>query len=302
MRSRLLCGAVLVAAATAFPGCPALRPTPEGGCRSVEYEGVKVDVDAQYGLFGFKGSGRTQASREVSETMQLYLKESERLCRMYEKGDLSVVDYDAKSNALSMRFADLVRLNKSASSELVQADEQPFYAESLDALKPGATLESAEATLKVFSQGRLLRSGDEMKSGERFHIEIAVPKRAFLYLVLIDSSGQTSRLYPADLTGIENPVQGNIRIPREGGDFQLDDKPGTERLMILVQSTRSRAVESSLAEVGAAGSPSQTILATRGLQVLTRGIQVKQSLAVVSGSQVASAFGQAAMEFTIKHK
>jgi hypothetical protein len=109
-----------------------------------------------------------------------------------------------------------------------------------------------------------------------------------------------SRLYPTALTGTENPVQGRVDVPRSGErEFILDDKPGTERVLVFVSASRSAAIETMLAEVGAEGTKNTALAG-----VLTRGVKVRETVAQTAGTpgRIAAAFGLAAYEFVIEHR
>jgi hypothetical protein len=130
-----------------------------------------------------------------------------------------------------------------------------------------------------------------------------VPNSAYLYVILIDSSGIPSRLYPAALTGVENPVSGVVQVPKDAGaELALDNRPGQERILVFVQKERSRAIESLLGEVRLEGSAPSAL--AQVVNVLTRGVNVRKKAAeAASAAGMAKGFlGAAAFEFVIIHQ
>jgi hypothetical protein len=301
----------LIASVVLFSSCaagPAAAPTVSGGCApGIEYQGRTLDVGATWKLLGLTVGSRLEAVHAASEVLQLYLHESASLCDLHAAGKLTAVEYADRRARLAERFAGLVKVNSQVPPAQIPDAEVSLYKETLSMLRPDAPRAEASFRVRVASGGRSLESGAAMKSGEAFRIFVDVPTKAYLYVVLIDSSGAISRLYPAALTGTENPVHGKVEIPRSGEkEFVLDDVPGTERILVFVQSQRSAAIEQALAEVGTSGA-----VKTAAAMVLTRGVKVRETLgaaAVAKGpgdpttTTVTGSFGQAAYEFTINHR
>jgi len=280
---------------------PAPAPTISGGCAAgIEYQGRTLDVGATWKLLGINVGTEVKAVREVSDLVQLYMNEAASLCDLHAAGKLSAVEYADRRARLTERLAALVTLNRQMPAQQVSKGELPFFSETLQALRPGAAAPTA-LKVNVVKAGTALQSGVAMKSGEGFRMVVEVASPSYLYVVLVDSSGSVSRLYPTSLTGTDNPVQGKVEIPRAGErEFFLDDHPGTERILVFAQAARSVAIESTLAEVGSAPKASPELLG-----VLTRGVKVRESISTVaagSSSSVVSAFGQAGYEFVIDHR
>jgi hypothetical protein len=217
---------------------------------------------------------------------------------------MTVAEYAEVRAALSMRFAALVNVNNAIPAEQVSDEDLPLYKETVAALKkPRAKAAPTKLSLRVISKGQTLGSGAAMNSGDGMRLEVDVPQLSYLYVVLIDSQGSTSRLYPAALTGTENPVKGTVSIPSDpGAELSLDNNPGKERILAFAQEEQSVAIETTLKEVdleGRAQGPSSTNA------VLTRGIGVRKKLqdsAASGASETMSDFGMAALEFVIDHR
>ena len=277
------------------------EPTVGGGCQSgIEYQGQAYSGQAVWQLLGINVQSRQQAIRDVKEVVEIYLHESANLCDLYRQGALTGTDYADRRAALGERFAKLVELNKAYPVEQVAAPEAPFYSESLAGLNPMRPERPVSLRLEVSSQGRVLQSGDELPTGATFRLWLDLPQSTYLYIVLLDSEQNWVRLYPAKLTGTDNPVKGAVAIPADpDAAFEVYGVPGEERLLIFAQSEPSRAIENLLAEVDASPAQKQATYAA-----LARGVRIKQGLlnGVPGASQSAtSKFGQAALEFVIRH-
>ncbi|MBI5386354.1 MAG: DUF4384 domain-containing protein [Verrucomicrobia bacterium] len=297
--SNWLIPAVFISSSCASVPTPA--PTVSGGCAAgIEYQGRTLDVGATWKLLGINVGTEVKAVREVSDLVQLYMNEAASLCDLHASGKLTAVEYADRRARLTERLAALVTLNRQMPAQQVSQGELPFFSETLHALRPGAPA-STSLRVAVVKGGVPVQNGAAMKSGEGFRIAAEVPSASYFYVVLVDSSGSVSRLYPASLTGTENPVQGRVEIPRLGErEFVLDDRPGTERILVFAQAVRSNAIESMLDEIGSGGKAPADVLG-----VLTRGVKVRESISTVAAgasSSVVSAFGQAGYEFVIEHR
>ncbi len=157
-------------------------------------------------------------------------------------------------------------------------------------------------SLAVTSNGRQLKTGDSLNSGDPFRLSVNLPQLSYLYVVIIDSTGIMSRLYPSELTGTDNPVRGFVEIPTDpSSTFSLDNHPGTERLLIFAQQDRSLAIESILKEVQLEGGPEGQ---SRKVRALTRSVYVRKNLQQQSqdnSDKVSSSLGMASIEFVIEH-
>ncbi len=276
------------------------EPTVGGDCQSgIEYQGRAYSGRAVWQLLGINVQSRQQAIRDVKEVVEIYLHESANLCDLYRRGALTGGDYADRRAALAERFAKLVELNKTHPVAQVAAPEAPFYKESLAGLNPVRPVRPVSLRLEVSSRGRVLHSGDELPTGSTFRLWLDLPQTTYLYVLLLDSEGDWLRLYPARLTGTDNPVEGAVTIPTDpDAAFEVCGTPGEERLLIFAQSEPSRAIENLLAEVET--SPSRKRAA---YSAFVRGVRIKQGLSsgAPGASQVTSKFGQAALEFVIRH-
>jgi hypothetical protein len=163
---------------------------------------------------------------------------------------------------------------------------------------------------RVVRDGKPLPTPARLESGARFVIEIKQSTEAYVYAVLIDSRNRAHRLYPASLTGTDNPVRGDLRIPKEPGAFLvLDEITGTERILIFAQQDPSPVIERELKAVTDRPGGDDALQATTRLDRVhqVRGIYVEKGSAPEAGSgepgfaEVISPLGRPVAMFTIEH-
>jgi hypothetical protein len=277
---------------------------PSQGCSSgIEYQGRSFNLDASYKMLGISVGSQKQAMREVSDTMKIYFEEAANLCSLYDRGELTAAEYSDRRAALSERFATLVSVVSEAPVDQVSEEETPLFVETVTALRKTRPESPTGMTLEVVAEGKVIKSGAVMKSGQGLRLRVDVHQRSYLYVVLVDSSGGISRLYPAALTGTDNPVEGIVGIPADpDAELSLDNKPGTERILAFVQQEKSPAIETALkaVEMRDAGHGQST-----KSDALTRGLGVRKKLqkkGTSTAGQIVSDFGMAVTEFVIDHR
>ena len=90
------------------------------------------------------------------------------------------------------------------------------------------------------------------RSGDRFRVAFKSSFDAFVYLYSRgESESAYTRLFPHDQIEASNLVRPGyeVRVPDGGGWMALDDRPGTERLMMVVANRPQRDLEEAGAEV-----------------------------------------------------
>jgi hypothetical protein len=293
----LLCCVIVIGCGAGNTG----NTTPGGGCNSgIEYQGRAYGLDASYKLFGINASSEAQAVREVSDNLKIYFEEAANLCSMFDQGALTSPQYLEQRQLLSARFSALADLNREIPADSISQNEVPIYVESLKALR-SKTKNDVGFGAKIYSGDRVMQSGDALSSGSGFYITVDLPQKAYLYIVLIDSRGGASRLYPTALTGRENPVHGTISVPAQG-ELALDENTGTERILFFTQRDRSVAIENLLEEVQLEGNDASNRKDIA--EILTRGVRVRkkmsQSTSTTGGAN--SFLGMEVKEFLIDHR
>ena len=94
---------------------------------------------------------------------------------------------------------------------------------------------------------RPLVSGDRLRSGDHFWLELSAQEQLYVYVVYVSANGSASVLYPSagDLALAAGRTQ---RLP-ESQDFLLDSATGWERLLVVASREPLARSKSSLAEI-----------------------------------------------------
>ncbi len=92
---------------------------------------------------------------------------------------------------------------------------------------------------------RPLASGDKLRSGDRFSITLGLREPLYLYIIYADSRGEASVLYPQHGDEQRSSTEA-FRFP-EGQDFELDDVPGKEHLVVVASRQPLSKTDSDLA-------------------------------------------------------
>ncbi|RJO68999.1 MAG: DUF4384 domain-containing protein [Myxococcales bacterium] len=314
---RLTLAVACVLAALATVHCrtfssPATRIGVRPECdHGILYQGESYSGEAAYSLLGISVASDVHAVRRLSDTMQMYLDQCAMLCEERERGHLSDVQYMEARQELADKFSCLVAFARQEPPAAVPEETLPVYEETLSYLRPDASAQPVSAALRVVaydSSGKrlgLIPHGGELDSGAYFRVEVDLKQSAYLYLVLQDSSGRFSRLYPARLTGQDNPVGSAVEIPARGDYFILDRNPGLETIYLFV-GERSLCLESQLTEVESAGADGGASVQVPNLlqaAVRMRGVLVqKQGTVEQSGEFQIEAMEQATAAITIRHR
>ncbi|MDP6546427.1 MAG: DUF4384 domain-containing protein [Phycisphaerae bacterium] len=122
-----------------------------------------------------------------------------------------------------------------------------------------------------------LGDGSTVRSGQRFKIRLQPNSDCFLYVLLYDSSGKASVLFPHRKIRIGNEVRGAVsyEIPQATKWYWFDEKPGTETFYIVASYTPMRSLDAIVAKMEQAGGQ-QTRLARSARkeidEVIVRGM------------------------------
>ena len=299
----------VVVSAALLTGCGASTPAPtvSGGCVSgIEYQGRVLDLEGAYKAVGIKAGTEKKAIREVSEVTTIYLNEAASLCDQYRAGDLTPEEYADRRERLSQRFAELAKFTESRPPAELSPKEIPAFLEVLPVFAPTAKRESLSTIISVWAHedgdSRRIGSGDVLKSGGDFSIDVDIGREVYLYVVIEDSTGKVYRIFPSEATGGSNPVSGKIRIPEaEGSYLTLDDEPGTETLYFIVGG-RSALLETVIGEVGLEPKEDDEPAQTLASVVRTRGVFVTRDETKAEATLFMESLGHLAGKFEIEHR
>jgi hypothetical protein len=81
----------------------------------------------------------------------------------------------------------------------------------------------------------IVREGSVLQSRDHFQIHVETNKRAYIYVLLFDSRGQATQLFPdpkIEQSGYLDGVR-KIAVPDKDLWFWLDENPGTETVYVL---------------------------------------------------------------------
>jgi hypothetical protein len=134
----------------------------------------------------------------------------------------------------------------------VRPEAAPPIALAVQVLSEHASGDAAEIT--IVAEGATLRSGDGLK------VAFETNRRAHVYVLLLDSSGKASLLFPGAATGADPEVEGGERVEIPSGDqwFFLDDRVGTETLYVMASLAPLGQIAELLSTLEAmAASPAQ---------------------------------------------
>jgi hypothetical protein len=90
-------------------------------------------------------------------------------------------------------------------------------------------------------------SGDTLRSGDHFWLELAAHEPLYVYVVYVAAGGSANVLYPS--TGDLLLAPGHVQRLPEAQDFELDQQPGLERLIVVASRDVLGRSASSLAEL-----------------------------------------------------
>ena len=122
-----------------------------------------------------------------------------------------------------------------------------------------------------------LAEGSTVRSGQRFKIRVQPNSDCHLYILLYDSQGQASVLFPHKKIGMSNEVRGGVsyEIPEATKWYWFDEKTGQETFYIVASYTPIQELGDILAKMQQAGK-GQVQLASRAKeeisQIMTRGM------------------------------
>jgi hypothetical protein len=127
-----------------------------------------------------------------------------------------------------------------------------------------------------------LADGATVVSGQRFKVRVQPNSDCYLYVLLYDSEGRASVLFPHGKIGLANDVRGGVsyEIPEGSKWYWFDNTPGTEVFYIVACYTPLKDLDLLLVKMQQAGEQQlQAANATREHidKVITRGMSAGTS-------------------------
>jgi len=129
---------------------------------------------------------------------------------------------------------------------------------------------------------RGLADGDTVSNGQKFKIRLRANSDCYLYVLLYDSRGKATVLFPHTKIGVSNRARGGVdyEIPEGAKSYWFDENTGTEMFYIVASYTPLTQLNATLAKMEKAGD--QNIALAKAARkeidtVLARGMSPKSS-------------------------
>jgi Domain of unknown function (DUF4384) len=119
-----------------------------------------------------------------------------------------------------------------------------------------------------------VNDGSVLRSRDNFQVHFETTSPAFIYILLYDSQGKASQLFPDPKIDQPNFVEGGkkIAIPGENFWFWLDENPGTETVYVVASKQSMLDIKGLLAKMESADDSAQQ----RASQEIKQRIAVMQ--------------------------
>jgi len=124
----------------------------------------------------------------------------------------------------------------SETTRLRLTDAFEVAAEARAARQPPLELDAGFWYLPPHGRLQPIEDGITLRSGHRYQVQFAPRQAAHVYAYQIDSAGTAYPLFPnADLLPVGNPVAAGrqVKLPAPDAYFELDDRVGTEELVVI---------------------------------------------------------------------
>jgi hypothetical protein len=123
----------------------------------------------------------------------------------------------------------------------------------------------------------IVREGSVLRDRDHFQVHIETNRPSHVYVLLFDSQGRASKLFPDPK--IEQPgfVEGGRRIAIPDKDlwFWLDENPGTETVYVLASETPLTDISGLLSKMNEASNSERKRLSReikQQIQIVERGV------------------------------
>ncbi len=114
-----------------------------------------------------------------------------------------------------------------------------------------------------------LGDGSTVRSGQKFRIRVQPNSDCYLYVLLYDSQGRASVLFPHKKIGLPNDIRGGVsyEIPEGSKWYWFDDQPGTETFYLVASYTRLNDLDRLLVKMQQDGNRHVQIAAAAREQI-----------------------------------
>lgn len=276
-------------------------------CESgIEYNGQKYDFKAALSLLKMEGKGSDEAIRPASDLLQIFLRDAQDMCRQAQRGSISSPEYLKYRERSAQRFASLVALMQTVTPNSLTPELLPVYLGALQKLNPVTADAPRSLEVRVLDKdGREIRSGQVLRSGEFYYLEIAASPSGYLYVFTLTSQDTLVRLYPSAAGGGANPVEGALRIPADSkAAFQLDTQTGVEHLLVFFEEAPNKTLASKGTEMGATPRSAEDARFARRLMQMRGSLlsRLPGDTPAAGLQSIESIYGNVVVDFVIDHR
>jgi CHAT domain-containing protein len=123
----------------------------------------------------------------------------------------------------------------------------------------------------------LVNEGSMLRSYDNFQVHLQTNRPAHVYILIYDSQGRASQLFPDSKIAQPGAVEGGKKLVVPGPDlwFWLDERPGTETIYVLASEKPMQDIKSLLAKMEAADEEAKRTAAQeiqRHIKIMQRGV------------------------------
>ncbi len=185
------------------------------------------------------------------------------------------------AKALDVKTGRVLAATGTISLHTKQSASLMWYVRRPPAVVPGGQLPPLSVRYEFVSQGpageTALTDGGTVRSGQRFKVRIQPNSDCFLYVLLYDSQGHATVLFPHKKIRVSNKVRGGASYEVPGGSkwYWFDQNPGTETFYVVASYTPLEAVDGILARMERAGGQSTQLAQAARKEIdtaVTRGM------------------------------
>jgi len=244
---------------------------------------------------GIGGKYEERAVGQVTDsTYQLALR-LESACKDYNACVMPAETYSSQAQAIRERLDHHVALVDGLGQRVTAQLGDQIWTNAVPDL--AAERLAIDVRLEARSGGRTIvhEDGSPLSSGEAFRVLVRPTVHAFVYVLLLSSSGEASLLFPNPDMSLANPLPGgrDIAIPNDG-TFELDDVRGEEHLQVVAATAPLTDLEQRLAQLAngpTPKAPEQSVLGGIGDLLCDspdgrRGIKYTKSAVQCAGNKV----------------
>ena len=164
----------------------------------------------------------------------------------------------------------------------------------------------------------LVNDGSVLRSRDNFQVHFETTSPAFIYILLYDSQGKASQLFPDPKIDEPNFVEGGkkIVIPGDNFWFWLDESPGTETVYVIASKKSMSDIKGLLAKMETADDSAQQqasqqikeriAIMQRGIGGVTKGQTVTYTLSdgkkIQKVTEVVDGTGSVVRAVSFQHK